>query len=48
MDNEFTVYYDDQPDEIIEKIEIALGEFHLEIEAFDLSDGQISYRINRV
>ena len=43
--SEFTIYYDDDPGEVIEKIEKALEKFKLEIEAIEYQDGQIDYRI---
>ena len=48
MEKKFTIYYDDQPDEIIEKIDDALEAFGMGIEYAEVGEGEQSYVITNV
>lgn len=46
LDNEFTINYDDQPEDIVDTISNALSEFGLTIEVVDEEgDGFVTYQI---
>ena len=48
MEKTFTIYYDDQPDEIVDKIDKALEVFGMGIEYTEGGDGSQSYVITDV
>jgi hypothetical protein len=43
--NEFKVYHDDQPNEIVDRIAGALSEFDIDIKEIDGGDGFMHYQI---
>ena len=45
QDTKFTIEYDDQPEDIIDRISNVLSQFGLSIEVVDEGDGYIEYEI---
>lgn len=48
MEEKITIYYDDQPDDIIEKVDKALETFGMGIEYAEGGDGYQTYVITEV
>jgi hypothetical protein len=46
--NEFRIVYDDQPDEVVDKVSDALEEYGLTIEYGDGDDGYQEYKIVKI
>jgi len=48
FNGEFTVWYDDQLNDVVDKISSALSEFGLTIESTDDGDGFVKYQIIQI
>lgn len=46
--SKFKLYYDDGPDDVVDKISTALEEFDLEIVMMDGDDGSVEYEIIKI
>ena len=45
METEFTIYYDTQPNEVVDKIDSIISGFGLWIDSIEEGDGYIKYEI---